>query len=526
MASTAFPDFDSLTGGLTPGDGHLLYGPAGTGKTAFALGFLYRGIREGEPTLMVTAASPQSALLQARAFGFDLDEAVRDGRLIIFEYPENIRDNAERLMDDGRMAEELLSMLGGRSVRRVVFDPISPLLASTLRESSSARLRELQRGLQERGATALYLVDTPDGESCLRACRDAISNVLRFEHRAAPGDPAKLIRLERFRGHDGLAIPFTLSPHSGFTHAQAAHLEPHKPAAQLMSAGPSPLASRPHLLEAAGWTPLEPRVLVLEPDKKRRATLQAIFDGGFEVIEAQSAADALMLASAEAAGLIVMNTGLRGATGAEVTRRLRNSGFTQPIVAIGEKLRRPADRVEMLLAGADACFPIPLDGRLLRLTALQLLSRHTPANSSIEAADPEGTLSPARDTMSCTSDSGYFLERVEHEIHWAGNQNVPFHVVMIRTPGAQDMEALASASVLITRHSDVTLVGPRGLIVLLTEAATAESYLCRFRRRWTASQDLIVDTLRFECQAGFGDHVRDYMARVGPAAAAAASAAN
>ena len=45
---TGIKGFDSLVGGIESGSRTILYGPLDTGKTVFAMQFLWQGLQEGE----------------------------------------------------------------------------------------------------------------------------------------------------------------------------------------------------------------------------------------------------------------------------------------------------------------------------------------------------------------------------------------------------------------------------------------------------------------------------------------------
>ena len=78
MIATGFTGLDNLTGGLEQHKNYLLYGNIGTGKTTFALQFLYQGLINGETVAVVTRRSAPTVFDQGQAFGMDLEAFVRD----------------------------------------------------------------------------------------------------------------------------------------------------------------------------------------------------------------------------------------------------------------------------------------------------------------------------------------------------------------------------------------------------------------------------------------------------------------
>ena len=69
-------------------------GEPGTGKTVFCIHFIAQGIREGDKNIYVTTEeSRESIIRQARMFGFDFEEAMESGRLVIIDALTGARDD-------------------------------------------------------------------------------------------------------------------------------------------------------------------------------------------------------------------------------------------------------------------------------------------------------------------------------------------------------------------------------------------------------------------------------------------------
>lgn len=84
---TGVPGFDELVeGGLPKGSNVLLTGIPGTGKTIFALQYLFNGAKSGECGVYVTLDQKRQDLLdQARKLGWDLEALERDKKVKIVE---------------------------------------------------------------------------------------------------------------------------------------------------------------------------------------------------------------------------------------------------------------------------------------------------------------------------------------------------------------------------------------------------------------------------------------------------------
>ncbi len=83
---TGISGLDELMGGGLPmGRNILLSGACGTGKTTFAIEFLYNGIvKYNEPGILVTMEqNPQEVRQDMLKYGFDLEKLEKDGKLVI-----------------------------------------------------------------------------------------------------------------------------------------------------------------------------------------------------------------------------------------------------------------------------------------------------------------------------------------------------------------------------------------------------------------------------------------------------------
>src|SRR6185369_9660234 len=74
---------DYGAGGLLPNHVYLVKGPTGVGKSVVGLQFLTRGLEHDEPGVLITDQKPENALAQARAIGFQIEEAVKRKQLAI-----------------------------------------------------------------------------------------------------------------------------------------------------------------------------------------------------------------------------------------------------------------------------------------------------------------------------------------------------------------------------------------------------------------------------------------------------------
>ncbi|MEM3463166.1 MAG: ATPase domain-containing protein, partial [Candidatus Bathyarchaeia archaeon] len=137
---TGIRGLDELLGGGFPrGKTILVVGSPGSGKTTFAVQYLYRGALLDEGGLYVSMDEPpENVKSDLSSFGWDLDGMEKSGRLIFVDAtPLKRSGEAEELEEEGYKVQEMTFQGLIRTIRKIVdeegisriaIDPITPLM--------------------------------------------------------------------------------------------------------------------------------------------------------------------------------------------------------------------------------------------------------------------------------------------------------------------------------------------------------------------------------------------------------------
>ncbi|MCS7223189.1 MAG: NACHT domain-containing protein [Armatimonadetes bacterium] len=153
---TGVPGLDAmLGGGFFEGFSILVVGETGSGKSTMARQFVAKALQAGETALYISFREGTLKILQtARTIGLELEEAVADGRLIIFF--EGLDSDPYRLF---WTVKDLLEarQQEGRPIRRAAVDSLSDLLSNLPDPSfASQYLQAFARLFSFHGVTSLF----------------------------------------------------------------------------------------------------------------------------------------------------------------------------------------------------------------------------------------------------------------------------------------------------------------------------------------------------------------------------------
>jgi circadian clock protein KaiC len=153
--STGVPGFDRLIeGGLVYGSSNVLAGGCGSGKSTFAMQFLYHGAMNGEPGIYVSfEQEPDDLRAMAARFKMGLPELEAKGLISIISVdPSKIMNLVKE--GYGQIVEEIRKM----GARRVVVDSLSAF--EIMMTSDFERRRVLfgfSRWLRRNGCTTILI---------------------------------------------------------------------------------------------------------------------------------------------------------------------------------------------------------------------------------------------------------------------------------------------------------------------------------------------------------------------------------
>jgi len=115
------------------------------------------------------------------------------------------------------------------------------------------------------------------------------------------------------------------------------------------------------------------KILIVEDDQMNREYLSQLLEDDYIVVGVATGEEALEILDETAPDLIIVDLGLPGVDGCELTRRLRHSPkwLRTPIIAVTGHVRA-GDTESATLAGCSDCLAKPIHDE----TLLALLARH------------------------------------------------------------------------------------------------------------------------------------------------------
>lgn len=185
---------DRMMGGLDSGQLYLLHGEA-SGKGLSGITFLIEGLKRSEHGALVVSCSPEDAVRRFARVGYDCLDDVFGGRLVILEYSGDLVDQIARPGQLTPALREFEWLLGETRPRRLVFDPVTSIVAGE-HAHLEARVAEFAQWTRSLGATALLIEHTHNAE-ITRLFKPHVAESFRFEVRETAGRAAEFIVFEK-----------------------------------------------------------------------------------------------------------------------------------------------------------------------------------------------------------------------------------------------------------------------------------------------------------------------------------------
>ncbi|GJL67451.1 MAG: circadian clock protein KaiC [Nitrospirales bacterium] len=220
-APTGIQGLDEITGGGLPrGRTTLVCGSPGCGKTLLGMEFLVRGILEsGEPGVMLAFEETAEELTQnVRSLGFDLDDLIKDNKLIL----DTIPIEATEFEENGEYDLEGLFVRLGDAIdtigaKRIVLDTIEVLFGGLSNQGIiRSELRRLFQWLKNRNMTSIVTGERGEGSLTRQGLEEYVSDcVILLDHRVNEQMSTRRLRVVKYRGsmHGTNEFPFLIEQH-------------------------------------------------------------------------------------------------------------------------------------------------------------------------------------------------------------------------------------------------------------------------------------------------------------------------
>lgn len=174
-APTGIAYLDALLyGGLKKGEVYLIAGEAGLGKTIFSLKFLKTGADMGEFGVYISVDEPSEDVKRGayEALGWDLDAYEKQNKILIYDFRTHFKlyskEGASLSLDPKDVARMIIDVIQRNKAKRVVIDPIAPLIITGHQDLLWVReyLRELVFQLKRyKDTTTILTSEIPTGEA-------------------------------------------------------------------------------------------------------------------------------------------------------------------------------------------------------------------------------------------------------------------------------------------------------------------------------------------------------------------------
>lgn len=185
---------DKLVGGLDGGQLYLVHGEA-SGKSLFGIRFLIEGLKRGERGALVSRYPLEDAVRKFGRLGYDCVDDISSGRLVILQYSSDIVQQIDRLDAMAAALRQLEWLLGTTRPDRLMFDPVTELIAGTEGDLHS-RVRVFADWARSFGATVV-LIANGNGDDVVVDLKALVRESFRFELKEADDRAVRYLVFEK-----------------------------------------------------------------------------------------------------------------------------------------------------------------------------------------------------------------------------------------------------------------------------------------------------------------------------------------
>lgn len=208
IGSFGVSQLDNISmGRILPGTLGLLYGQPGTGKTSVLFYYLFQGAREDKNVCLITSEPPAKAASRMSDLQGYEQKWLRDGYISIL----NLHDLLDMIGIDLDRLEEgdpdlifdlLVQVIDHLDIKRLVLDPINPLIMSMSRAGRTDLFQGFKSYLLDREASCIICYDTARETSKWEDNSLAVHEldiVIRFDKEKDPPMVFNTLTIERWR---------------------------------------------------------------------------------------------------------------------------------------------------------------------------------------------------------------------------------------------------------------------------------------------------------------------------------------
>jgi circadian clock protein KaiC len=218
---TMVEGFDDIShGGIPAGRSTLVSGTSGTGKTLFAVQFIYNGITffEEAGVFVTFEESPEDIIQNAYSFGWDLQKLIEEGKLFILDAsPDPEGQDVVGNFDLSALIERIQYAIRKYKARRVSIDSVTAVFQQY--DAASVVRREIFRlvaRLKQMGVTTVMTTERIDeyGPVARYGVEEFVSDNVVIVRNALEGERRRrTIEILKLRGttHMKGEYPFTIT---------------------------------------------------------------------------------------------------------------------------------------------------------------------------------------------------------------------------------------------------------------------------------------------------------------------------